>query len=99
VRVRYAEGSKANPAGGWVSEDPVCLGEGQDPPSDPTVGVGDVLRALHRTGLPKAELQTQPGFKSGKTLVNFETNFYTEVEPVTDSFGLLGQQVRVEATP
>jgi hypothetical protein len=59
----------------------------------------DVVRALHRTVLPDAELQTQPGFESGKTLVNFDTNFYTEVKPVNDTFVLLGQEVRVVATP
>jgi hypothetical protein len=98
VRVKYAEGSDEYPTGGWLTTDVICVGPG-GPPADPTVGPDEVLQALHRTGLPDAELQTQPGFKSGKTLVNFDTNFYTNVAPVHDTFTLLGQDVEVEATP
>jgi hypothetical protein len=98
VRVKYAKGSDENPSGGWVTDGWICIGPG-GPPLDPTVGPGDVLRALHRTGLPDAELQTEPGFKSGKTLVNFDTNFYTKAHRVHDTFILLGQDVEVIATP
>jgi hypothetical protein len=98
VRIKYAKGSEENPSGGWLITDSICVPEGQPIP-DLAVGPDDVLDALHRTGLPQAELQTQPGFKSGKTLVNFDTNFYTTVDPVHDTFTLLGQHVQVIATP
>jgi hypothetical protein len=98
VRVKYAEGSEEYPTGGWLTTDVICVGPG-GPPAEPTVGPDDVLNALHRTGLPQAELKTEPGFDSGRTLVNFDTNFYTTVDPVHDTFILLGQNVHVEATP
>lgn len=99
TQVLYAEGAEAHPSGGWAAVAPTCIGEGEALPPGRSVGPIDVLQALHRTGLPKAELQTQPGFDSGKTLVNLDTNFYTVVDPVTDTFTLLGQHVDVEATP
>ncbi|HEY0952439.1 MAG TPA: hypothetical protein VGD85_19750, partial [Nocardioides sp.] len=42
----------------------------------PEVTPGLVLRALRRVPLPASELVVQP--PGGRTLVNFETNFYTE---------------------
>src|SRR5690606_34406905 len=78
----------------WTTTGSRCLG-----PDRPTVTPERVLSALRRIGLPKAELQTEPGFESGRTLVNFETNFYTDVKPVTRTFTLLGAQVTVKATP
>jgi hypothetical protein len=78
----------------WEAAGTTC----QDP-EGPIVTPGLVLAALHRIGLPDAELQTEPGFKSGKTLVNFDTNFYTTADSVTETFTLLGEQVTVEATP
>jgi len=62
----------------------------------PQVTEAVVLRALRRIGLPQLEIQTQP---AGKTLVNFETIFYTDPESFTRSITLLGQSVDVEATP
>jgi hypothetical protein len=78
----------------WQSNGTTCVG-----PDRPTVTPALVLEQVRRMGLPDAELQTQPGFESGKTLVNFDTNFYTTVDPVTRTFTLLGAQVTVEATP
>ena len=62
----------------------------------PQVTPGLVLQALRRIGLPSLEAHTQP---AGKTLVHFDTIFYTEPQPFTRSLQLLGQQVEVEATP
>jgi hypothetical protein len=98
VRIKYAEGADENPSGGWLTTDTICVGPGEPIP-DLAVGPDDVLRALHRTGLPDAELQTQPGFRSGKTLVNLDTNFYTRAHTIHDTFTLLGQDVEVSATP
>jgi hypothetical protein len=78
----------------WEAAGTTCEG-----PDGPLVTPGLVLEALHRIGLPDAELQTEPGFKSGKTLVNFDTNFYTTAHAVTETFTLLGEEVTLEATP
>jgi hypothetical protein len=57
---------------------------------------GLVLQALRRVGLPALEVRTQP---ADKTLVNFDTIFYTKPATVTRTITLLGQRVDVEATP
>jgi hypothetical protein len=62
----------------------------------PQVTPGLVLTALRRMGLPALQAHTQP---AGKTLVNFDTIFYTEPQPFTRTVRLLGQRVDVEATP
>ncbi len=55
-----------------------------------------VLTALRTIGLPALTAHTQP---RDKTLVNFATIFYAEPEPFTRTVTLLGQQVRLIATP
>ncbi|HYJ69633.1 MAG TPA: hypothetical protein VEX15_18425, partial [Nocardioidaceae bacterium] len=90
----YVERRLAGSNDSWQAAGTTCQG-----PTGPMVTPGLVLEALHRIGLPDAELQTEPGFKSGKTLVNFDTNFYTTADSVTETFTLLGEQVTVEATP
>jgi len=62
----------------------------------PQVTPGLVLNALRRIGLPRHEVRTQP---AGKTLVNFDTIFYTHATPYTRTLTLLGQRVQVVATP
>ncbi len=47
--------------------------------------------------LPPSKLIVQP--PNGRTLVNFETNFYTETERFTRSVTLLGQRVELSITP
>ena len=54
-----------------------------------------VLNALRQMGLPSLETVTQP---EDKTLVNFETIFYTQPQEFTRTVTLLGQSVDVEAT-
>ncbi len=56
-----------------------------------------VASAFARIPLPPSKLVVQP--PNGRTLVNFETNFYTESEPFTRSVTLLGQRVQLEITP
>ena len=62
----------------------------------PTVTPGMVLTELRRVGLPALEVEIQP---EGKTLVNFETIFHTAPRPVDVDLTILGQAVRVRATP
>ena len=57
----------------------------------------DVLRALERIGLPASELVVQP--PGGETLVNFDTNFYTEQGSFTRRVRLLGQRVDLKIWP
>ena len=56
-----------------------------------------VAAAFARIPLPPSKLIVQP--PNGRTLVNFETNFYTETEPFTRSVTLLGQRVALSITP
>jgi hypothetical protein len=42
-------------------------------------------------------LQVQP--TNGRTLVNFDTNFYTEIAPLDTAVTLLGQQVALHIVP
>jgi hypothetical protein len=69
---------------------------GQAPPPLPQVTPGLVLTAFREIGLPALEARTQP---EDKTLVNFETIFYTAPQPFTRTVTLLGRQVQVTATP
>jgi hypothetical protein len=66
-------------------------------PAEPQLTSGMVAEAFARVPLPPSQLIVQP--PNGRTLVNFETNFYTETEPFTRSVTLLGQQVELSITP
>ena len=63
----------------------------------PQVNSNVVLRALRRIGLPASELVVQP--PGGETLVNFDTNFYTEQGSFTRRVRLLGQRVDLKIWP
>ncbi|HET8559825.1 MAG TPA: hypothetical protein VFL69_04860, partial [Marmoricola sp.] len=52
--------------------------------------------AIRRIGLPQLSVHIQP---QGKTLVNFDTNFYVDPQQFSRTLTLLGQSVDVEATP
>jgi hypothetical protein len=57
-----------------------------------------VFDAMKRLSWPRSVLVVQP--PGGETLVNLETNFYTEnTAPTTQTITLLGQRVEIEATP
>lgn len=73
---------------------PFCLGE---EPEAPAITPVLVAAALKRIPLPPSKLIVQP--PNGRTLVNFDTNFYTETEAFTRSVTLLGQQVELSITP
>jgi hypothetical protein len=87
----------------FQTTDGQTLGSGsscpQDVPADalPEVTPGLVLAALRRIDLPASELVVQP--PGGRTLVNFETNFYTENGELTRVVNLLGQRVELQIWP
>ena len=58
---------------------------------------GLVASALQQIPLPPSELQVQPA--NGRTLVNFETNFFTDAAPFDRTVTLLGQQVDLHIVP
>jgi hypothetical protein len=82
------------PAGAAPAANPVAAGAVRAAPPQVTPGV--VLTELRRIGLPALLARTQPKVK---TLVNFDTIFYTTPHTVTRNVILLGQPVLVEATP
>ena len=63
----------------------------------PEVTPGLVLRAFRRVPLPASELVVQP--PGGRTLVNFETNFYTEQGEFARVVRLLGRRVELRIWP
>jgi hypothetical protein len=70
---------------------------GIPPDEAPELTPGMVAAALTRIPLPAAPLKVQPA--NGRTLVNFETNFYTELQPLDRTITLLGQQVALHIVP
>jgi hypothetical protein len=55
-----------------------------------------VARAFQRIPLPELRALTQP---ADKTLVNFDTIFYVQAEPLHRTLNLLGQRVELAITP
>ncbi len=55
-----------------------------------------VLNAFRRVPLPSLRSHSQP---ANKTLINFDTIFFTEARPLTRRLTLLGQRVRLEIAP
>lgn len=77
---------------------PSCLPE-EAPPDEPVVTTALVTQAFQFTPLPPQNLIVQP--PNGRTLVNFETNFYTdapEVLPII-SVPILDQVVELRVWP
>ena len=70
-----------------------------DIPPDQAPGVTPamVAAAMARIPLPAAQLQIQPA--NGRTLVNFDTNFYTEIQPLDRTITMLGQQIDLHVVP
>ncbi|WP_460870807.1 hypothetical protein [Nocardioides pakistanensis] len=80
----------------WLPLSTQCFGEpptAADTPR-PQVTPGLVLNEIRRIGLPTLQARTQP---EGRTLVNFDTIFYTQAQPFTATVTLLGQQVDIVA--
>lgn len=61
------------------------------PAAVPVVTSGMVAAALQRVELPASVIEVEP--PNGRTLVNFETNFFTESADFATSVVLLGQRV------
>jgi len=55
-----------------------------------------VLQAFRRIPLPSLRSHSQP---TNKTLINFDTIFFTDAQPLTRQLTLLGQRVRIEIMP
>ena len=55
-----------------------------------------MLNEIRRIGLPRLQAKTQP---AGKTLVNFDTIFYTDPQPVDLNLTILRQAVELQARP
>ena len=55
-----------------------------------------VLAAFRRIPLPALRSHSQP---ADKTLIDFDTIFYTDARPLSRTITLLGQRVRLEITP
>lgn len=82
--------------GSWDNLGQVCQGAGEAAPETPTVTPALVARAFQRIPLPKLRAITQP---ADKTLINFDTIFYVDAQPLHRSLRLLGQRVELEITP
>lgn len=55
-----------------------------------------IARAFQHVPLPGLETHIQP---KDETLVNFDTIFYTDAQPITRTLTLLGQRVTLDITP
>jgi hypothetical protein len=82
--------------GSWRVIRSQCFGGTPPEYQPPQVTPEMVLSALRRVGLPELTTIIQP---SDKTLVNFDTIFYTDPQPVSLQLTILGQGVEVEANP
>lgn len=81
---------------GWVALRTQCINGTPAAYVPPTVTPGHVLSALRRIGLPRLAVEVQP---AAKTLVNFDTIFWTDPQTVSLDLTILGQAVDVVATP
>jgi hypothetical protein len=88
--------------------DPICVATamtlGRDPVSyclapdeEEEVTPGMVATALKVLALPGSNLLVQP--PNGRTLVNFDTNFFTDAQPLDRTVMLLGQRVDLHIVP
>jgi hypothetical protein len=82
----------------WVPLSTRCFGGAPPDAETPQVEITPalVLNEIRRIGLPTLQARTQP---EDKTLVNFDTIFYTRTQPFTASVTLLGQAVDITAEP
>ena len=79
-----------------VGEDPFSF---CGPPVDDDVVItpGMVAVALANITVPPSRIEVQPA--NGRTLVNFDTNFFTTTEPFETSVSLLGEVVQLHIVP
>ena len=67
------------------------------PPPIQTLTPGMVARAFRSIDLPASQIHVQP--PNGRTLVNFDTNFYTEQPAFDRTVTLLGRRVELRIWP
>lgn len=84
------------PGGPWELQTTRCMG-GDTEEDEVQVDPGQVRLELVTRYLPAANVAVNPG--NGRTLLNFPTIFYTEVEPYRETITILGQPVTIEAEP
>ena len=82
--------------GAWEPLGQFCGGDTPPGAAPPQVTPDLVARAFQRIPLPSLRAKTQP---TDKTLINFDTIFYVEAQPLHRSLTLLGQRVELEITP
>lgn len=80
--------------GTWFPLDVRCASDA--PAAAPQVTPALVARAFQRIPLPALRAHTQP---ADKTLINFDTIFYVDAQPLRRTLTLLGQRVELEITP
>lgn len=68
----------------------------EPPDAAPTVTPAMVARAFQRIPLPALRALTQP---EDKTLINFDTIFRVDAQPLNRTLTLLGQRVELAITP
>ena len=76
---------------------PYCNEPLETAATPPTLTPGLVARAFRQLTLPASELVVEP--PGGRTLVNFETNFYTEGGEFTRVVELVGRRVELRIRP
>ena len=72
-----------------------CPGEDTPAPA-PQLTIGMIARAFQRIPLPASPLNIQP--PNGRTLVNFDTNFFTEDQSFDRTVRLLGRRIDLHIT-
>ena len=70
-----------------------CPSSSDAEPTRIELTIGMIADALRRVSLPASTVNVQP--PNGRTLVNFDTNFYTERDDFTRVVNLLGRQVKL----
>lgn len=80
----------------WEPLDQFCRDDLAPENAVPTVTPAMVARAFQRVPLPALRAISQP---ADKTLINFDTIFHVDAQPLDRTLALLGQQVRLEITP
>lgn len=86
----------------WMHQiymDGIPVGQVCIPEAEEEIDVGRAaVRAFKRMNWPASDLVVQP--PGGKTLVNFETNFYTlDDMPISQEVRIAGRQVAIRAVP
>ena len=89
----HADGSTEQPFSSCPNEE----GEEEAAPAPVVITAGMAAQALRQVDLPASVLEVQP--PGGRTLVNFETNFYTGAESFERTVRLLGQRVDLRIRP